>query len=97
MNSGKVNIVIKLTAFLSRKPDVTELHAVSGLGAARELRATIRGRVVLFCDKDYVHARQIWNRAVENQPALLAMRETSADLQAAMRAARSYKLPLSVS
>src|SRR5262249_45835024 len=40
--------------------------------------------------------RQIWNRAVENQPALLAVCETSADVQAAVRVARPYNLPLSV-
>jgi FAD/FMN-containing dehydrogenase len=64
--------------------------------AARELRAMMQGRVVLRGDGDYARTRQIWNRAVENQPALLAVCETSADVQAAVRMARRYNLPLSV-
>jgi hypothetical protein len=44
---------------------------------------------VLRRDGDYARTRQIWNRVVENQPALLAMCETSADVQAAVRVARA--------
>jgi FAD/FMN-containing dehydrogenase len=56
----------------------------------------MQGRVVLRGDGDYARARQIRNRAVENQPALLAVCETSADVQAAVRVARRYNLPFSV-
>jgi FAD/FMN-containing dehydrogenase len=70
--------------------------ANSELTAARELRAMMQGRVVLRGDGDYTRTRQIWNRAVEKQPALLAVGETSADVQAAVRVARRYDLPLSV-
>ena len=66
------------------------------LTAVRELRAMMQGRVVLRGDGDYARTRQIWNRAVESQPALLAVCETLADVQAAVRAARRYNLPLSV-
>jgi hypothetical protein len=75
---------------------VLDIHTASALTAARELRATMQGRVVLRGDDDYARTRQIWNRAVENQPALLAVCETSADVQAALRMARRYNLPLSV-
>jgi FAD/FMN-containing dehydrogenase len=75
---------------------VTEIHTGSATSAARELRAVMQGRVVLRGDDDYARTRQIWNRAVESQPALLAVCETSEDVQAAVRAARRYKLPLSV-
>jgi FAD/FMN-containing dehydrogenase len=75
---------------------VTNINTASDLAAAHELRATMQGKVVLRGDDDYARARQIWNRAVENQPALLAVCKTSADVQAAVRAARRYKLPLSV-
>jgi hypothetical protein len=75
---------------------VAEIHTNSALSAARELRVMMRGRVVLRGDDDYARTRQIWNRAVENQPALLAVCETSADVQAAVRIARRYNLPLSV-
>ena len=71
-------------------------HTSSELTAARELRAGMQGTVVLRGDDDYARARQIWNRAVENQPALLAVCETSADVQAMVRVARRYSLPLSV-
>ena len=75
---------------------ITEMRTSSAVSAARELRTVMQGRVVLRGDDDYARMRQIWNRAVENQPALLAICETSVDVQAAVRAARRYKLPLSV-
>jgi FAD/FMN-containing dehydrogenase len=71
-------------------------NTASELTAARELRAMMQGRVVLRGDGDYARTRQIWNRAVENQPALLAVCETSADVQAAVRVARCHSLPFSV-
>jgi FAD/FMN-containing dehydrogenase len=64
--------------------------------AARELRNTMRGPVVSWGDEDYARTRQIWNRAVESEPALLAVCETSADVQAAVRSARRHVIPLSV-
>jgi FAD binding domain len=75
---------------------VTEIHTNSVLSAARELRAVMQGTVVIRGDGDYVRTRQIWNRAVENQPALLAVCETSEDVQAAVRSAQRYNLPVSV-
>jgi hypothetical protein len=75
---------------------VTETHTNSVLSATRELRTMMRGRVVLRGDGDYIRTRQIWNRAVEGQPALLAVCETSEDVQAAVRSAQRYNLPLSV-
>jgi hypothetical protein len=52
---------------------VTNINTTSELSAARVLRAMMQGRVVLRGDDDYAHSRQIWNRAVENQPALFAV------------------------
>jgi FAD/FMN-containing dehydrogenase len=75
---------------------LTEMRTGSALNAARELRAAMQGRVVLRGDDDYARTRQIWNRAVESQPALLAVCATSADVQAAVRVARRHELPLSV-
>jgi FAD/FMN-containing dehydrogenase len=75
---------------------VFDIHTTSELSAARELRAMMQGRVVLRGDDDYPRARKIWNAAVEKQPALLAVCETSADVQAAVRVARGHGLPLSV-
>jgi FAD binding domain/Berberine and berberine like len=71
-------------------------HTNSELSAARELRAVMQGTVVLRSDGDYARTRQIWNRAVEKQPALFAVCETSADVQVAVRVAGRHGLPLSV-
>jgi FAD/FMN-containing dehydrogenase len=72
------------------------IRAPSELTATRELRAMMQGRVVSRADDDYARRRQIWNGAVEKLPALFAVCETSADVQAAVRAARRHGLPLSV-
>ena len=63
---------------------------------ARELRAVMQGRVVLPGDDDYAQTRQIWNGAVQHQPALIAVCETSDDVQAAVRSAREHASPRSV-
>jgi hypothetical protein len=55
-------------------------------------RELVRGRVVSRGDDDYARTRRIWNGAVENQPAAIAVCETSADVQAAVRSARQYVL-----
>jgi FAD/FMN-containing dehydrogenase len=65
-------------------------------GVARELRRKMQGRVVSSGDDDYAGTRRVWNGAVENQPALFAMCETSADVQAAVQIARQHQIPLSV-
>ena len=75
---------------------VTSTNTTSELTAARELRTMMQGRIVLRGDDDYARTRQIWNRAVENQPALFAVCETSEDVQAAVRVARRHGLPFSV-
>jgi FAD/FMN-containing dehydrogenase len=75
---------------------VTKIDTTSQLPAASELRAMMQGRVVLRGDGDYARTRQIWNGAVENQPSLIAVCETSADVQAAVRVARRNNLPFSV-
>jgi FAD/FMN-containing dehydrogenase len=56
----------------------------------------MQGRVVLRGDDDYAQTRQIWNGAVEHQPALFAVCENASDVQAAIRAAREHQLALSV-
>jgi hypothetical protein len=75
---------------------VSDVNTTSVLSAALELRAVMQGKVVLRGDDDYARTRKIWNGAVEKQPALLAVCETSADVQAAVRVARGHGMPLSV-
>jgi FAD/FMN-containing dehydrogenase len=72
------------------------IHATSKLAAARELRTKMQGRVVSWGDDDYARTRRVWNGAVEHQPALFALCETSADVRAAVRIARQHEIPLSV-
>jgi FAD/FMN-containing dehydrogenase len=68
----------------------------SDSAAARELCTKMQGRVVSWGDDDYARTRRVWNGAVGNQPALLAVCETSADVQAAVRSARQHEMHLSV-
>jgi len=75
---------------------VTNLQTSSELTVAHQLRAMMRGRVVLRGDDHYARTRQIWNGAVEHQPAIFAVCETAADVQAAVRSARAHGFPLSV-
>ena len=75
---------------------VTNIQTTLELTAACELRSMMQGRVVLRGDDDYARTRQIFNRAVGNQPAIFGVCETSADVQAAVRVARRHGLPLSV-
>ena len=69
---------------------------ISELPVARELRSVMQGRVVPRGDGDYAQTRQIWNGAVQHEPALFAVCETSADVRAAVRSAREHRLALSV-
>jgi len=66
------------------------------LSATRELHAIMQGRVVSRGDDDYPRTRKIWNGAAQSQPALFAVCETSADVQAAVQSARQHRLSLSV-
>ena len=75
---------------------VTNINTGSELDAARQLRTVMQGRVVLQGEDDYAQTRQIWNGAVRNEPALFAVCQTPADVQAAVRSAREHGFPLSV-
>jgi FAD binding domain-containing protein len=70
--------------------------AQSATAAARDLRATMQGRVVLPGEAAYASTRAVWNCAVDHQPALFALCKTAGDVQRAIRAARVHRLPLSV-
>jgi FAD binding domain len=68
----------------------------SALAAANDLRAVMQGKVVLPSDAAYAATCQIWNGAVDHQPVLFAVCETTKDVQAAVQVAGSHRLPLSV-
>ena len=75
---------------------VSNVNSISESRAARELRSVMQGRVVSRGDDDYLQTRQIWNGAVQHQPTLIAVCETSSDVQAAVRSALEHEYPLSV-
>ena len=64
--------------------------------AARDLRYSMQGKVVATGDDDYANARRVWNGAVDHFPAMIAYCESTDDVQAAVRKARAYGLPVSV-
>ena len=66
------------------------------LPVVRALRAAMRGKVVTPGDEAYAEVRKIWNGAIANEPAMIAMCETSRDVKEAVSIARTYGLPLSV-
>lgn len=66
------------------------------LEALNELRTSVSGGIALPGDESYVAACHLWNRAVAQRPALIAFCQRTADVEAAVRVARHYDLPLSV-
>ncbi|MGH3242083.1 MAG: FAD-binding oxidoreductase [Spirillospora sp.] len=67
-----------------------------GSGALRELTERLGSDVVATSGPLYERTRRIWNGAVTNRPALVVHARGTADVQAAVRAARDHDLPLSV-
>src|SRR6516164_6780986 len=68
----------------------------SGLSVADDLRAVMQGEIVIAGQDAYAGVRQIWNGAVDHQPAVFARCETVEDVQAAIHTARKHDFPLSV-
>ena len=74
----------------------TSVFDQPGLPVAGDLRAVMAGKVVMAGQDAYAGVRQIWNSAVDHQPAVFALCETAEDVQAAMHIARKHDFPLSV-
>ena len=64
--------------------------------AAKVLRQTLKGRVVLRSDVGYAETRKVWNAAVVSEPEVFAICATVEDVQSTVRVAREHDLPLSV-
>ncbi|WP_208719966.1 FAD-binding oxidoreductase [Amycolatopsis circi] len=62
----------------------------------RELRAKMRGTVLVESDPEYAGARKIWNGAVDRKPAAIARCLDDRDVVAAVCAARRHGSALSV-
>src|SRR5262245_55437188 len=66
------------------------------MAAARALEAELDPSRVVLSGPAYEEARRVWNGAVDHRPALVVRGGTPADVQAAIRAARAHRLPVSV-
>jgi FAD binding domain/Berberine and berberine like len=58
----------------------------------KDLRASLRGQLLLARDDGYDHARRLWNGAFDRHPALIARCAGAADVIQAVNFARSHKL-----
>ncbi|WP_433273445.1 FAD-binding protein [Actinosynnema sp. CS-041913] len=66
------------------------------LAAARDLRRSLRGSVLVPADEHYDSARRVWNGAVDHRPAAIVRAADEHDVQNAVRVARAHDLPVSV-
>ncbi|QQQ79645.1 FAD-binding oxidoreductase [Saccharothrix sp. 6-C] len=64
--------------------------------AARHLRSSLRGGVLVPADEQYDGARRVWNGAVDRRPGLIVRAADEQDVQTAVRVAHDHGLRLSV-
>ena len=64
--------------------------------AVRELRDSLRGKLLLNGDDGYDHARAVWNAMIDKHPALIARCEGPADVVNSIHFARAHDLLVSV-
>lgn len=82
----------------------TELEAVKGSGgkvviersALEELRASLRGPILLRGEPGYDDARRVLNASIDRYPALVVQPTGAADVRTAVDFARQYELLLAV-
>ena len=75
---------------------MTAISAADIDTAVRALRPRLGERLLLPDDGGFDGARRVWNAAVTRRPALIARCRDTAEVSAAVRAARDAGLPLSV-
>ena len=75
-------------------PTLTDVR--SPVTAAEDLATHVDPARVLTAGPDYEQALVLWNGAIHHRPAVVVLCESVPDVQAAVRAARSHHLPLSV-
>jgi FAD/FMN-containing dehydrogenase len=74
----------------------TDTRNKLGITVAKDLRTVMQGKVAIAGEPSYEAARKVFNGAVDRRPKLFAFCESARDVQEAVRAARLYRLPLSV-
>jgi FAD/FMN-containing dehydrogenase len=62
----------------------------------KELKGTIKGRVLTSDDIDYEEVRQIWNAMIDRRPAMIVQCADAEDVPAAIAFARRNKLEISI-
>ena len=85
-------------------PITGELAAVTGAGKQillaksdlEDLRAGLRGALLLSGDDGYDQARRAWNGAFDRHPALIARCAGAADVRLAVNFARAHELLVAV-
>ncbi len=60
--------------------------------SVKDLRTSLRGRLLLAGDEGYDQARRLWNGAFDRHPALIARCTGAADVMQAVNFARSHEL-----
>src|SRR5215475_7693672 len=66
---------------------------ISDIIAGRDLemlRAAVTGGIFAVGDAGYDQARQVWNLAIDERPAVVVMAESAADVAQAVRFARTH-------
>ena len=58
------------------------------------LRDRFRGALLRPGEEGYDEARRVWNGAIDRRPAMIARCAGTDDVQAAVRFAREYDLPI---
>jgi hypothetical protein len=64
--------------------------------AVKELRDSMRGKLLLSGDDGYDHARAVWNAMIDKRPALIARCEGPADVVSSIDFARAHGLRVAV-
>ena len=80
-----------------QKTTATEVYgAALDEATVLELRASLRGPLLLPSDAGYEEARQVWNGLIDRRPALIARCAGAADVINAVKFARAYNVLVSV-
>jgi FAD/FMN-containing dehydrogenase len=74
----------------------TATPSISEEPAVQDLRANIRGEVIVPGDDRYESARQVWNGSIDRHPALITRCTGAADVMAAVKLARRAGLRVAV-
>ena len=75
---------------------VTGREAILKEAAVKELKASLRGRLLLATDGAYEEARKVWNSMIDKRPALIAQCAGVGDVVEAVNFARDNNLLVSV-